>query len=306
MTLQQLRDFLSVLRHGSLRAAARSQGVSQAGLTNSLRGLERSLGTTLLVRGGRGVHPTPAGERLRARAMLIVAEADRAIADAGAGSMPVRVGFSPTPGALLLPLVLPHFRQRQPEADLRLTGGLFERLLPAVRDGQLDFAVLSLPEGGAGAGMESSVLMKTAMAVVARRGHPMARARGLEELASYEWVLMGPPEAPGGTAIRFFREVGLPPPRIAVSCDSFTQVSALLGSTDYLALLPRLVLERELLGPRLAEIAVRERARSYDVALVWRAGSPPSGPAAELASMLTSCARSMGRVGGHRGRNGAG
>ena len=74
MTLQQLRDFLAVIEHGSFRAAARFQDVSQAGLTNSLKALEAHLGTALLTRSGRGVQVTPAGEMLKARARLIHAE----------------------------------------------------------------------------------------------------------------------------------------------------------------------------------------------------------------------------------------
>ena len=58
MTLQQLRDFLAVIEHGSFRAAARFQGVSQAGLTNSLKALEAHVGTALLTRSGRGVQVT--------------------------------------------------------------------------------------------------------------------------------------------------------------------------------------------------------------------------------------------------------
>lgn len=296
MTLQQLRDFLAVLEHGSFRGAARFSGVSQAGLTNSLKALEGSLGIALLVRSGRGVQATPSGERLRTRALLIDAEAQRAAHELSGDEGPVRVGFSPTPSALLMPMVVPHFRARFPRADLRLMGGLFERLLPAVRHGQLDFAVISLPDAGVSHGMKSQVLMKTEMAVVARRGHPLERARRLEDLALQEWVLMGPAGVPGGTVIRFFQENGLPPPRVAVVCDSFTQVTSLLGGTEYLALMPRLVLERHLLGRNVTEIPIRERARSYDVALVQRSEVPLTPTAVALAAMLISCARSIGQV----------
>lgn len=298
VTLQQLRDFLAVTEHGSFRSAARFLGVSQAGLTNSVKALESSLGTVLPARSGRGVHVTAAGEMLQARASLIDAEAQRAAAELGAlgeaQQGPVRVGFSPTPSALLLPLVVPQFRARYPRGELRLVGGLFERLLPAVRQGQLDFAVLSLPEVGVGHGVRSQGLMKTEMAVVARSGHPLAHATRLDELVDQEWILMGPAGAPGGTAICMFTQAGLASPRIALVCDSFTQVSSLISGTDYLALMPRLMLERGLLGQHVAEIHVRERARDYDVALVQRSEVPLTPMANALAAMLTSCARSVG------------
>jgi LysR family transcriptional regulator, regulator of abg operon len=300
VTLQQLRDFLAVTEHGSFRSAARVLGVSQAGLTNSLKSLESSVGAVLLARSGRGVNLTPAGEMLRVRASLIDAEAQRAAAELGAVAEqyhgPVRLGFSPTPSALLLPAVVPLFRARYPGAELRLVGGLFERLLPAVREGQLDFAVISLPEVGVGHGIHAHTLMKADLAVVGRLGHPLAGARRLGDLAEQEWILMGPPGAPGGTVVRMFAEAGLASPRIALVCDSLTQVGALLLDSDYLALLPRMMLERGLLRRNVAEIRVQESARPQDVALVRRSEVPLTPMANALAAMLTSCARSLGQV----------
>jgi len=296
MTLQQLRDFLSVMEHGSFRAAARFSGVSQAGLTHSLKALETSLGTALMIRNGRGVQLTPAGDRLRQRALLIDAEATRATNELGGQEGVLRIGFSPTPSALLLPKVVPLFRSRFPRSELRLMGGLFEKLLPAVRTGQLDFAVISLPDAGINPGMRSQVLMKAEMAVVARRDHPLKAAWRLDELAGQEWILMGPAGAPGGTVIRFFQECGLPRPHVAVVCDSFTQVTSLLAGSDYLALMPRLVLESNLLGQSIVEIKIREQARGYDVALIQRSEVPLVPAAMALAAMLTSCARSVGQV----------
>lgn len=298
--MQQLRDFLAVIEHGSFRAASRFQGVSQAGLTNSLKALEAHLGAALLTRSGRGVQVTPAGEMLKARAKLINAEAHRATAELRAlnddQQGPIQIGFSPTPSALLLPQVIPHFLALFPRAELRIVDGLFEHLIPAVRQGQLDFAVLSLPHTGLGTDLKAQSLMQTAMVVVGRRGHPLAKAGSLQALSSQSWVLMGPPGAPGGTVIRMFAEAGLAAPHIAVVCDSFIQVTALMFESDYLALLPRMVLERGLLGRHVVEIAVVETARSYDIALVQRTEVPLTPMANALSSMLLSCARSVGQL----------
>ena len=66
--------------------------------------------------------------------------------------------------------------------------------------------------------------------------------------------------------------------------------------SDYLALLPRMVLERGLLGQHVVAIAVAETARSHDIALVQRAEVPLTPMAGALASMLLSCARSIGQL----------
>ena len=52
MTLQQLRDFVASVEHGSLRRAAHAEGKSEASLSKSIKRLEISVGTELLRRGG--------------------------------------------------------------------------------------------------------------------------------------------------------------------------------------------------------------------------------------------------------------
>jgi DNA-binding transcriptional LysR family regulator len=56
--------FLAVVRHGTVHGAAREIGLSQTGVTQRIRGLERDLGTTLFVRSRKGMRPTAEGEAL--------------------------------------------------------------------------------------------------------------------------------------------------------------------------------------------------------------------------------------------------
>jgi DNA-binding transcriptional LysR family regulator len=78
LSLHQLRCFLAVYEQGSLTAAAEQLGYAQPSISEQVRGLERSLGTDLFTRVGRGVVPTTAGEALRPHAERTVGAADDA------------------------------------------------------------------------------------------------------------------------------------------------------------------------------------------------------------------------------------
>jgi DNA-binding transcriptional LysR family regulator len=56
--------FVAVVRHGTVHGAAREIGLTQTGVTQRIRTLERSLGVTLFARSRRGMTPTPEGEGL--------------------------------------------------------------------------------------------------------------------------------------------------------------------------------------------------------------------------------------------------
>lgn len=306
MTLQQLRAFLAVVEEGSFRGAARRLGLSQAGLTTSVQALEHSVGQSLLRRSVRGVSPTDAGLRLLPRAQLIDREARRALDEAagprGLGGV-LHVGVGPTTTAMLLPRVVPDFHQRHPDVTLRLVPGLHDRLRAGMHQGLLDLALLAVPDDVEWPGMRRTLLMRGTLAIVARSGHPLARARTLAELAQAEWILMGSPGGPGGTVVRLFDDQGLPPPRVAATCEGFTEVGALLAATDWLALLPHDLVAAGLVGPGTAAIPVRTRLPRFEICLVTRVEPPPTPAAATFATMCASwarVARAAGALGGRR------
>jgi LysR family transcriptional regulator, regulator of abg operon len=295
MTLQQLRDFLAIAEHGSLRQAARALGVSQAGLTTSLQALEASLGTRLLERSVRGASLTDAGRALLPRARLIDREADRARDEAAATSGQVvghlHVGLGPTPTAVLLHLVVPDFHARFPAVRLHLTSGLFPDLKPALQQGAIELAVTAIPDEGVGPGLNSQMLFRSDLVVVGRRGHACERSRSVRELVDREWVLLGQPGSPGGTVTRYFAEHGLPAPRVAATCESLTHLSALLVGTDWLALVPVVLMRRQLLAPDVVTLPLAERPPRYANCIVTRSDRAWTPAAQAFAAMCQSCAR---------------
>ncbi len=62
--VHDLLAFLVVARERSFTKAAAKLGVSQSGLSHTVRGLEERLGVRLLTRTTRSVAPTPEGEHL--------------------------------------------------------------------------------------------------------------------------------------------------------------------------------------------------------------------------------------------------
>ncbi|MBM7368478.1 LysR family transcriptional regulator [Gordonia hydrophobica] len=88
MDLRQLEYFLAVVDAGGVTRAAADLNVAQPSLSQSVRRLEKSLGTELFHRVGRGLVLAPAGEALvgSAREILrLVERAENLVRDVGAG-----------------------------------------------------------------------------------------------------------------------------------------------------------------------------------------------------------------------------
>lgn len=140
---------VAIARTGSLTGAARQLHIAQPPLSRRLQQLERTVGATLFLRGRHGATPTPVGRALveaAETALEAIARAEQDTADAAAGRAGrVRIGVTPSLGAVLLPEVLAAFRRTHPLVRLDLVAsGDSASLRQRVAAGELDVVVAGL------------------------------------------------------------------------------------------------------------------------------------------------------------------
>lgn len=149
MDRADLELVVAIARAGSLTGAARELHIAQPPLSRRLQQLERAVGAPLFVRGRHGATPTAVGRVVvesATTALAAIARAEQNATDAAAGRAGrLRIGVTPTLGAVLLPDVLASFRRAQPGVRLDLTSsGDSTRLCRDVGAGELDIALAAL------------------------------------------------------------------------------------------------------------------------------------------------------------------
>lgn len=237
--------FLAAARHGNLTEAAAELGVSQPALSKSIKALERSLGVRLLERGRFGVSPTPAGEALVQHGQVVEAELRSAAGtiDAlkGSRSGHVLVGCGPTEANRLLPLALLRLAQTHPALKVTVLYGLNESLMPAVKLGEIDFALSSVPPRATDAALNHEALFTETGVVAARAGHPLARLRGITagQLMGQQWILPRRRELERLAFDDFFTRHSLEPPSSQVETTSTVLMKAMVMQSDALTFIPR-------------------------------------------------------------------
>jgi len=201
------RSFLSVLRLGSLSAAARDLDLTQPTLGRHIQELETSLGQTLFTRSQAGLLPTRAALQLQPHAEAM-ASAASALLRAASGALDepegsVRLTTSEIMGVEVLPPMLAAFRDAHPRIVIELSlSNLNQDLLR--RDA--DIAVrMARPT-------QSALLAKRLGTVpvglyahrryLARHGAPTS----LEDLANRHAIIGFDADA---ASIRTFRQTGL-------------------------------------------------------------------------------------------------
>jgi DNA-binding transcriptional LysR family regulator len=294
MRLSQIRDFVALVEGGSMSAAARSVGVSQPSITKSIRALEAELHVQLVQRTTRGVVPTRYGRSFFARAKVARSELEKGVEELGelagfkAGS--VTFGCGPIVADLVVPEAIVAFRRQFPLADLRMVEAFAHALVPRVRDETFDFAVgPRLSDFRTTGEISFRPLFVHDRVVVGRRGHPLARARSLGELAGTAWLTFEPADL----MKRAFASAGLPMPRPVFQCESYIGFLRLLESTDMLGIIPRST--RPLSGDPLRIFELSETLPTLTVGMFTRADSPLTPAAAELAKAVVASSRKLAK-----------
>lgn len=248
MKLHQLQALVGAVEHGSIRAAARAMHLTQAALTKSLRQLEDNAGVPLLVRGSRGVLLTEAGQRLHARAQLVTRQialaSDELRQTRGDQDGQVRAGLTPYLMLTVLGETFHWFRKRYPRVELRLMEGLLTRVLPALRDGSLDFAILATSGEVSTQEFAVTQLQVTPQVLAVREGHPLLKRCSAAQLAALEWVLPGPMAVGMDPATaNMFAQASMAAPAQITRCDALAAM-ALVRQSDAVTIMPTPLLGR--------------------------------------------------------------
>jgi len=191
MNLRQLDYFVHVAELGSFSKAALVLGIAQPALSRQVRLLETDLRETLLLRNGRGVVLTEAGQRLYDHGVAILQSVAAARDEMGASrDEPVgriTIGLPPTVGRQLsLPLV-EAFRRELPRARLAIVEGLSLHIVEWIATGRVDLGLMYNPEPYPA--LEITPLVKESLCLVSPLAQPGKGPLPLRDLCRYPLIL---------------------------------------------------------------------------------------------------------------------
>ncbi|MDR5756330.1 LysR substrate-binding domain-containing protein [Caballeronia sp. LZ035] len=283
MKLNALRDFVTVVERGGLRAAARYLGQPQPALSRSIHELEKELGVTLFERHAKGVRLTPVGSVFLRRANAVRNELQRARDEIGQlrGETHGRVTLcmSTAPHLGFLPRVLQPFRACYPEVHLEIIDGVYPLVEASLLDGTVDCyigpAPLVVPHE-----LQVEKLFENTRVILGRKGHPLAHATTLRDLVDAEWITTSITHRAEEELGPLFDKHGLPAPRLAMRAQSALTFMTALANSDLLMMVPIQWIEYPLLSKAFQEIKVVEALPAPPICIVQRIGLPLT-PAAE-------------------------
>ncbi|MDP3799022.1 MAG: LysR substrate-binding domain-containing protein [Polaromonas sp.] len=282
MELRQLRYFVAVVDAGSITRACDSLHVVQSAVSRQLRLLEEELGSSLLLRSGLGVSPTPAGTALYSHARTILKQVEDAKSSVAfeeshiAGS--VVIGIAGSTAQLCAVPILAAARASYPDVVLSIHEGVSNALVASLVAGKIDIAIVYASEATENLDTLSVVSEPLFFATtdpVARREYAGSTSVKLSELARWPLLVQS---VPGATRAAIDRACAKENIRYTVAAEvnapSSLNASVLAGLGS--AVLPWVSVELIQGSENLLILPLVNPGVYREVVIVLRPGSSPS------------------------------
>lgn len=269
--IRQLRYFVCVADTGNITRAAELLYITQPALTRSIKKMEESIGARLLDRGPRSIKPTEAGQVLYRYARIIINQVERAMADVSAVSRGeqghVHIGIAALFAPTLISHLIPQLTTRFPGLHIRITEGFFEDLVAGLLEGEIDVLLSNFPPGLVPPDVVLKPLFEIRTEFVVGASHPLASKKNVtaRDLREAQWAIIKHPHIIDFLD-KFFAAESLPPISAAIEATSLSTLKSLVMLGQYVAMLPRRWIEKELESGELKTI------RKDGTALVRKAG----------------------------------
>lgn len=288
LNLHHLELFHTVVREGSVSAAAARLRTSQPSVSRQIRDLEENMGLALLERLPRGMRPTEAGTILFEHATNIFAVRDQARQalrdrlDLVSGRL--SVGASQTVGTYLLPTLLSDFQARHEGPELRFEMGNTSKVEERLREGWIE---IGLVEGGASREFERGQFGSDELVAVASPDF-LKRWKFSRNLAGICQLPLILRENGAGSRIlleRTFLERGVRP-NILATLDTAEAILRFVQAGLGITLLPRLAVAESLSRGKLQEIPLKDVRLELKFEWILVSGRPLSPTAARFLEEL--------------------
>ena len=273
MNFTHLAAFHSVVRAGSVTAAAEKLHVSQPALTREIRELEDRLGVPLFDRLPRGMQPTEAGQLLAEYAAQIFSLAETAESAMGEFARlmrgHVKIAASPTIGVYMLPQVLNEYRSLYPGVTVDLAISNTESVEETVFARDCQIGLLEGPYDASA--FDATVIGHDRLIAVAGAQHALARKRRVTaaDIGDSELVVREPGSGTRTIVEQAYLKSGLPfSPKLSMGSPEAIKGLLRLGRT--VAWVSRHSVADELASGDLIELPADDLTVERELKMIWR------------------------------------
>lgn len=280
LSLYKLEIFAAVVQVGSFSAAAQRLYMTQPAVSQHIQDLEAGLGTSLFIRGRRGVTLTTAGETLydyTQRILHLVAEAESQVTDVeNLDSGQITIGATPGVSVYLLPDWIGTFRDRYPNLNVSLQTNVTTEVVVGVMEHRFDIGFVEGElEKIQRKGLGHQEMRPVESMVVVGTEHPWGEkdSVSIEMLNEQPFIMR---QQNSRTRIWLDKLLGehTVSVRIVAEFDNLEAIKQAIMSNMGVSILPDYAVEREVRSGLLHRLHIENIPMHRELKMIWDTNAP--------------------------------
>ncbi|MCB6607401.1 LysR family transcriptional regulator [[Clostridium] symbiosum] len=257
MTQRELIYIKTAADEKSISQAAKKLYIAQPSMSQFIKRIEDSLGTSLFNRTPNGLTLTYAGEKYYQMALQVLKLYDNfemelsAVNNMQAGR--IHLGITSHLGTVVLPKILPGFMERYPSIEVTVTEDTSDRLEALLTAGQVDFIIAHAPKEPAAPLLEYRFLSRDYFLIVAGGNSPLHEMAlepepgsqapypvlDIRLLAGEPFIMLPPSQRIRQVSDSLLRQAGITQPDIKLTVKNFSTAQLLAASGAGVTFIPR-------------------------------------------------------------------
>jgi LysR family transcriptional regulator, benzoate and cis,cis-muconate-responsive activator of ben and cat genes len=290
MELRQLRYFIAVAEELSFSRAVEKLHVSQPPLSRQIRDLEAELGVKLLDRNRQGVRLTRLGKGILAKARGLIRDADLFKAQARVLDKEfreeIRIGYAPSPTAVIIPKLLAKYHQLAPGGRLTLQDLTHTEMLSGLKTKKLHAALTLRPLAKEMRGLRFEMISRHRVGIICSLGNPLSGLSTVRPsmVADNELIVYQAKDFPEYHQwIAEILAVSTTELIVAQECDDVLGVVAAVQSGRGLAIVGEFI--TVVAGNRVRFVPFASKAHFLEVGVLYR----PNGLSENVKKLIAAC-----------------
>ncbi|NQZ32901.1 MAG: LysR family transcriptional regulator [Oceanospirillaceae bacterium] len=270
MRIRNLSSFVKVAKLGSFRAAAALLHVSQPAISARINALEQELGVSLFRRDKSGTHLTHKGAKLLvyAEKLIAISQEMKVLAGQEQQQGSVKIGIADTLAHLWLSPLLRQWQKIYPHISFELTSDVTPVLAKQLQQHQIDLSLM-VAEQGINKSLTSQALCSYSQVWIGVAGlQGDEQCWSVEQLAQHPMLSFPRDTAPW----HYLQQLCQPYANKVVihTCSSVASLISLATQGVGIALLPKVLVEKQLSSGEVQQIKTEIVPPSLDFCSSWR------------------------------------
>jgi len=289
MQIETLQLFCDVVATRSFSQAAVKNHVTQSSASQAVQRLEDHLGSSLIDRSFRPWRLTDAGQRCYERAQTVIRAYQQLENEFAAGEpapqQVLRLSCIYSVGFSYGSEIIRKFERCQSDTTLQIDYAHPAEIMHKILSNEIDMGILSYPP--ARRDMQVQMWCDEDMVAVCVPGHRLALRRSLHlrNLNGLSLVSFDADLRIGKSISQFLRQNQVRM-HVALRFDNIEAIKRAVENSDYVAILPRPSVEREVLARSLVALPFADANLTRPLGVVWRKNHDSSPAMAALLAIL--------------------